>query len=249
MDKPASIVAYSFFDRPHAVRRTANRTAASRVPVLAAFDPDRAVIWANGELRTNVEKNRKAMRVLGDEDTETLAHEFARVLPYRDIFQDHLTRANQLAALRRRRTRMIMRSTAESYANQKLLEERRAEEVVQRIRMEILNSFGRATHGTGLPAGDLSAKAEESAADIIGTLRSDYLDSARREFARLHSVLRETTGATAADSAQRAPSGTVYRVGDIRWLFPTKLSPTLTDLIDEIISFPIEIVISPDAHV
>lgn len=245
MDKPASVIAYTFFDRPNAVRRPANKTTTDHVPVLAAFDPDNAVIWANDRLRTLVENGRRNMRVLRDEDTETLAHEFARVLNYRDIFQDHLARGDRLAALRARRTRKVMRATAESYANQRLFEERQAEEVVQRIRMEILNSFGHAQHGSGLPVNDFGAKAEQSAADIVGMLRKDYLDSARREFARLHSALRETAAGANPENAGFDPHSTVLRVSDIRWIFPTKLSPTLTDLVDEIISFQIEIVISP----
>jgi hypothetical protein len=107
--------------------------------------------------------------------------------------------------------------------------------------MEILNSFGRAGRQTGLRIDEITAKAEESAAGIVGTLRKDYLDSAKREFARLHRSAETADG----DSAEQLSNGTVLRVRDIRWLFPTELSPTLADLVDEIIGFRIDIVVIP----
>ena len=80
-----------FFDQPNAVRRPANRTATSYVPVLATFDADNAIILANEALLNTVKRNLRARRQLRDEDVETLTHEFARVLQYRDIFEDNLT--------------------------------------------------------------------------------------------------------------------------------------------------------------
>lgn len=195
MDKSAPTVTYTFFDRPYALRRPADKTMTRHRPVLAAFDPDNAIIWANDELRRLVEQNRKSMRVLRDEDAETIAHEFARALKYRDILQDHASHAERVAALRKRRARLIMRSTAESYANRKLAEEREAEEIVQRIRMEILNWFDRAQKGSGLGTRNIGTRAEESAAGIVSKLRRDYLDSAKREFARLHGAQSQTNGA------------------------------------------------------
>ena len=188
MNNPAEIVAYNFLNQPNAVRRPANITRTSHVPVLAAFDPDNAVIWANEELGKIVEKGRRSLRVLRDEDTETLAHEFARALNYREVFQNHLTRSDRSAAIRKQRAQVIMRSTAESYANRRLMEERRAEEVAQQVRMEILSSFDKKEHGSGLTPNDLGTKARESAAGVVNTLRSNYRDCARREFARFHSA-------------------------------------------------------------
>lgn len=245
MQKPAPIVTYTFFDRPYALRRPANRTVTSHLPVLAAFDPDSAIIWANDELRKIAERNRNSMRVLRDEDAETIAHEFARALKYRDILQDHASRAERVAALRKRRARLIMRSTAESYANRKLAEEREAEEVVQRIRMEILNSFDCAQRGSGLRTRDIGTRAEESADGIVNKLRRDYLDSAKREFVRLHGTQSSTDGDIEEELAYRDQNLKVLKLNEIRWLFPTKLSPTLADQVDEIISFGIDIVISP----
>lgn len=245
MDKPVSRVAFTFFGRPNAVRRPANRTLTTDTPVLAAFDPDNAVVWANEVLAATVTRNLNTRRVLRDEDTETLAHEFARVLQYRDIFAEYRSYDDRVAALRKRRSRMIMRSTSESYANQKLFEERQAEEVVQRIRMEILNSFDRGQRGAGIGISDIGTRAEESAANIVRGLRADYLSSARAEFARLHSGLYGSAD-TGRHVASKPPSAKrkVLEIREIRWLFPTTLSPTLADLVDEIAGFGIDIVIA-----
>ena len=245
MGKPAPTVTYTFLGRPSPARRPANRTSTSDTPVLAAFDPDNAVVWANEDFATNVERNRNARRVLRDEDTETLAHEFARALQHRDIFREHFHHEDRVAALRQRRAQTIMRSTPESYANRKLIEERRAEEVVQRIRMEIVDSFGRAQRGSRPLTDDMSAKAEEWADEVMRTLRTDYLSSARKEFSRLDGSLNAPEGNGGnGDAELPSQQGEIYDVGKIRWLFPTRLSPTLTDLVDEIIELEIKIVIA-----
>ena len=248
MDKPVQRVAFTFFGRQNVVRRPANRTSTTDTPVLAAFDPDNAVVWANEVLAATVARNRDTRRVLRDEDTETLAHEFARVLQYRDIFQEYDSYNDRVAALRKRRSRMIMRSTSESYANQKLFEERQAEEVVQRIRMEILDSFDRGQRGAGIGIRNIATRAEESAASIVRGLRADYLSSARGEFARLHSGLYASADMV-KHGAMEPPctKGKVLEIREIRWLFPTSLSPTLADLIDEITGFGIDIVIAAAA--
>jgi hypothetical protein len=243
MDKPVPTVTYTFFGRPQPVRRTANRTPSAETPVLAAFDPDSAVVWANQVLAATIERNRESRRVLRDEDTETLAHEFARVLQYRDIFREHFSYKDRVAALRKRRAQTIMRSTSESYANRKLFEERQAEETVQRIRMEILNAFGRAQRVPAHLTRDLSARAEESAGEFIQTLRSDYLSSARKEFARLHGTLN-AADLNDDDTGPAFDRGKVYDISRIRWLFPTRLSPTLADLVDEMVELDIKIAIA-----
>ena len=243
MDKPVPTVTYTFFGRPTPVRRPANRTPSAETPVLAAFDPDNAVVWANEVLAATIERNGDSRRTLRDEDTETLAHEFARVLQYRDIFREHLSYQDRVAALRKRRAQVIMRSTSESYANRKLYEERQAEEIVQRIRMEILNAFGRAQRGAPHLTRDLSTRAEESAGELIQTLKSDYLSSARREFARLHGSLNSTEG-SGGDTGPALERGKTFDVSRIRWLFPTRLSPTLADLVDEMVELEVRIAIA-----
>jgi hypothetical protein len=232
-----------FFGRPNPVRRPANRTPSTETPVLAAFDPENAIVWSNQVLAATIERNRDARRLLRDEDTETLAHEFARALRYRDIFRAHFSHKDRVGALRKRRAQVIMRSTSESYANKKLFEERQAEEIVQRIRMEILNAFGRAQREPSRLTGDLGSRAEESAGDFIRTLKSDYVSSARREFARFHQSLNSAKG-NDGDTGPAFDRGKVLDIGRIRWLFPTQLSPTLTDLIDEMIELEIKIAIA-----
>lgn len=244
MDKSAPTVTYTFLGRPSPARRPANRTSTADTPVLAAFDPDNAVIWANEVFAANVERNRDARRALRDEDTETLAHEFARALQYRDIFREHFQHHDRVAALRKRRAQTIMRSTPESYANRKLAEERRAEEIVQRIRMEIVNSFGHAQRGARPLTDDLSTKAEEWADEVIRTLRTDYLSSARREFSRLNAP---ASNGKDEDTESPVRRGKVFDIRKIRWLFPTRLSPTLTDLVDEVIELEIKIAIADPA--
>ncbi len=162
-----------FFDQSNAVRRPANKTATNYVPVLANFDADNAIILANEALFIVVERNRRSQHQLCDEDVETLTHEFARVLQYRDIFEDHLTQSDRIETLRERRSRIVQRSTIESYTNHKLLHERQAEEVVQRVRMEILSSFDRAQHGSGLSTINITEQVEELAAAFIRELRQD----------------------------------------------------------------------------
>lgn len=244
MDKPLSWAACTFLDQPNAIRRPASAVPSAYEPVLAAFDPYRAVVWTNERLAQLATRNRPAGRQLCDEDTETLAHEFARALQFRDIFQEFGSRADRAAALSRRRARLVMRSTSESYANRRLAEERRAEETVQRIRMEILSSFDREQRGSGLKISDMGTRAEESAADMIRNLRPDYLASAKREFARLHQSARPDAAESNGSGMSQVMPGDVLAIGKIRWLFPTRLSPTLTDLIDEMIALQIDIVIA-----
>jgi len=233
-----------FFDRPNIVRRPGNKTALERDPVLAAFDADNAVIWANQVLLDFVERNRGRTKHLGDEDVETVAHEFARALQYRDILEEHFVHMDRVAALRKRRSLQVARSTVESYANQKLARERKAEEVVQRVRIEILSAFDRAQRGSGLSATDIADKAEEIAAGMVRDLRDDFTAIARQEFVRLHSeggdVSRSVSDVySESDGIQKQ----VLPVRDLRWLFPVDQSPTLADLVDEIISFELQIIV------
>ena len=96
--------------------------------------------------------------------------------------------------------------------------------------------------------GDIETRAEESAASIVRGLRADYLSSARGEFARLHSGLYASADMV-KHGAMEPPctKGKVLEIREIRWLFPTSLSPTLADLIDEITGFGIDIVIAAAA--
>jgi len=242
-DTSARSVEY-FFDQPNVVRRPADGAASGRSLVLAAFDADNAVVWANEAFLRLVERKQRNRQHLNDEDVETLTHEFARVLHYRDIFEDHFLHEDRVTALRKRRSLQVTRSTVESYTNQKLAQERRAEELVQRVRMEILSSFDRAQRGRGLSMSAIADKAEEFAAGLVRELRDDYVASARREFSRLHGAggdvsrsVRDVYSAT--DSVQKK----VLSVRKIRWLFPTDQSATLADLVDELIGFNIDIVV------
>ena len=233
-----------FFDQPNAVRRPANRTATSYVPVLATFDADNAIILANEALLNTVKRNLRARRQLRDEDVETLTHEFARVLQYRDIFEDNLTQRARIEALRKRRARIVLRSTIESYTNHRLYNERLTEEVVQRVKMEILSSFDRAQHGSGLSATNISNNVEEIAAVVVRGLRRDFASSARREFARLKSRMdTHIQQDSAIDFGSSHVRHEVLSMRELRWLFPVKLSVTLADLVDEMISFDMRIVV------
>lgn len=233
-----------FFDQPNAIRRPANMTAMNYVPVLAAFDADNAIIWANEALFNVVERNRRAHYQLRDEDVETLTHEFARVLQYRDIFEDHLTQSDRIEALRKRRSRIVSRSTTESYMNHRLFQERQAEAVVQQVRMEILCSFDRAQHGTGLSASDMSQKVEELTSVFIKDLKQEYRSCARREFARLKSHRGDDARPT--NCVEDRYGGDRYKelsIHKLRCLFPVRQSPTLADLVDEIIGLRMKIVV------
>lgn len=239
-------VAY-FFDHPNILRWPTNRTSSDRTPVLATFDADNAVIWTNRSLLDIAQSYKRARHKLSDEDVATLTHEFARVLEYRDIFQDHYLHADRVAALRRRRSLLVQRSTIESYANRVFAQERKAEEVVQRVKMEILSSFDRSQHGNGLSRDAINDKAAENAATLISNLKGEFISSAKQEFSRLH----DGTGNT-NERAQITITGVggnakaTLLVRDIRWLFPTEQSVTLTDLVDEIISFKMCLVVPVD---
>ncbi len=233
-----------FFDQPNVIRRPAKKTASNYVPVLATFDADNATILANEALLNAVDRNRRTRHQLCDEDVETLTHEFARVLQYREIFQDHLTQSDRIEALRKRRSQIVLRSTLESYTNHRLLHERQAEEVVQRVRMEILSTFDRAQHGSGLSSIDITERVEEFTAIFIKTLRRDFVSSARREFVRLRSDRSNNSYPTIG--IEYGSDGARYKVlsmHEMRWLFPVEQSATLADLVDEMISFRMKIVV------
>jgi len=233
-----------FFDQPNVIRRPANKTASNNVPVLATFDADNAIVLANEALLKAVERNRRTRHQLCDEDVETLTHEFARVLQYREIFQDHLTQSDRIDALRKRRSQIVLRSTLESYTNHRLHNERQAEEVVQRVRMEILSAFDRAQHGSGLSSIDITERVEEFTAVFIKTLRQAYLSSASREFTRLKN--HRSNNAYPTDGIKYGSGGARYKVlsmREMRWLFPVEQSSTLADLVDQMISFRMKIVV------
>jgi hypothetical protein len=217
-----------FFDQPSAIRRPANNTPTNYVPVLATFDADNAVILANRALLRAVERNWRAQHRLCDEDVETLAHEFASVLQYRDIFEDHVTPSDRIEALRKRSSRIVLRSTIESYTNHRLLHERQAKEVAQRVRMETLNSFDRTQHGSGLSSKEITEKVEELAADLVRDLRQDFISTTRREFARLRNHQGNDSHPT--NAVEYASDGTRYEnlsVHKLRWLFPLEQSATV----------------------
>ena len=234
-----------FFDQPCILRRPADRTAPKHAPVLAAFDADNAVIWANEALLDSFERNRLTQQKLSDEDVETLAHEFARVLEYRGVLEDHYLHEERVHAIRKRRSRQVMRSTIESFANRKLAEERRAEETAQRVRMEILSSFDKAQHGPGFSENDIASKADEQAAGVVNRFRKDYLSTARRDFFRLHSAGGEIS--RLIDTPEKDTSKfrkKAFSVRDLRCLFPLAQSATLADLVDEMIYFRMSIVVA-----
>lgn len=246
--RPTDAVEY-FFDHPKIMRWATNRTSSDRTPVLATFDADNAVIWANRSLLEIARSYKRSRHKLSDEDVATLAHEFARVLEYRDIFQDHFLHAERVAALRRRRSLLVQRSTMESYANRVFLQERKAEEIVQRVKMEILSSFDRSQHGVGLSRDAINDKAEEHASALVSNLRHEFLSSAKKEFSRLHDAsgnMAKTAQVSFSTNDDYARATLLVR--DIRWLFPTGQSVTLADLVDEMISFRMCLVVPLDPN-
>ncbi len=237
-----------FLDHPNILRRPANKTTSNHDPVLATFDADNAIIWANGTFLTIAQRNERSRRALGDEDVETLTHEFVRALHYREIFQDHYLHEDRVRELRKLRTRIIMRSTPESYANRILAEERRAEETAQRVRMEILSSFDREQNGNGISMLDIENQAEENAAGLFRVVRDEYRSSAKREFARIHGAGGDKSRAFGGNGfAAQSAGSTVILLRDLRWLFPLDKSATLADLVDELIGFRMSIVVPTDS--
>jgi hypothetical protein len=234
-----------FFNQPCILRRPADRTAPKHAPILAAFDADNAVIWANETLLENLKRTQLNQQELSDDDVQTLAHEFARLLEYRGIFQDNYLHEDRVRAIRKRRGQQVMRSTIESFANRKLAEERRAEETAQRVRMEILSTFDKAQRGPGFSENDIASKANEQAADLVNKFRKDYLSTARIDFSRLHSAGGEVS--RSIDSVDKGADNfrkKVLLVRDIRCLFPLTQSATLKDLVDEMIYLRVKIIVA-----
>lgn len=221
------------------------KVATNRRPqstVLAAFDPDHAVIWANEEFLREVERNEGARHPLRDENVEVLALEFARVLEYRDLFEDYETHVERITAIRKRRSRIVMRSTVESYKNRSLAREREAEETVQKIHMEILSSFDRAQRGPGLSARDIEDRAEQSAADMVRQRKAEFVVRAQTDFERIHDRGAKSGLMDDRDFPATMPHR-ILSLKQLEWLFPIRQSATLAELVAEVTTFDIKIVV------
>lgn len=224
-------------------RRLAHNNIPSTVPVLAAFDVGTAAVWANETMTHAIARYRRTARKLCDEDVETLAHEFARALEYEDIFREHCTRRDRVQEMTTRLSLSAARSTEESYMNRTLGRERRAEEWVQRIRMEIISAFDRSHHGSGLRESVISDSAENLAEQWVARLRDDYVSKARREYQRMIRLQQAGRDDDVGPDVLQDPGLEQVPVRVIMGMFPTDQSPTLARLLDLMVQYEVPLVV------
>ncbi len=243
--KPPSIVNKVLQEssaRPHVVGQALRKTAT----VHAEFDVETAAIRANDALLQAMSRNRRTRHNLSDEDVETLVHAFAHALHHKEIYEQFEKPQDRAEAMIRRRSREVMKSSEESYANRTLQLERQAEECVQIVRMEILSSFDRAGHGPGLSDESIADKAFEFAAESVRQSRDDYASKAKDEYRYLvshGSIDSSPEDDTAVESTE--PSFTRLPVQNITWLFPVDQSATLSKMVGQIVKYKVDIVV-PD---
>ena len=228
--------------RPHVVDDALRQT----VTVLAEFHVETAAIRANDALLQAMSRNRKTRHNLCDEDVETIVHAFAHALHHKDIYEQFEKPQDRAEEMIRRRNRDVKNSSEESYTNRTLQLERRAEECVQMVRMEILSSFDRAGHGPGLSDESIADKAEEFAAESVRQSRKNHASRAKDEYRYLvsHGSV-DSSQEEDVDVESAGLSFTRLPVQNITWLFPLDQSATLDKMVGQIVKYKVDIVV-PD---
>ena len=211
--------------------------------VRAVFDIEIAGIRANPALLRLKSQHELTRHRLRDEDVEALVHAFAYALNYRDIFDQYGSAEERIEALVRQRNLAVMRSSEESYTNATLVRHRKAEEWVQRVHMEILSSFDKAGHGTGLSDSSIADKAEELAADWCREHKIDCHTAAQREYRHLSQAATDGVSILSSRLVQSPPAYKQFSIGSIAWMFPVEQSPSLRRLVDSMVDYKIGIVV------
>ena len=220
---------------------------AKAAPILASFDSENAVIWANKALLTSLSDSRNSGKPLRDTDVATLAHEFIHVWQYKDVFEKFSKREERAAEMIKRHAALVAKVTEDQYVQHVLGKEKQAEKLAQRIVVEMLSHFSRSRGGSGFPSDQADFLAEERAKQWIRGLRKSYADKARRAYRKLRSKVKEHGGAQGVARASAKKKKTTQKmlpVAKIQNVFPVSKSPTLKKLVWLMVKYNIMIVVS-----
>jgi len=221
-------------------RGLAHNATSIAEPVLAAFDTETAAVWGNEALARAIRRFQHTGRRLGDQDVETLVHEFARVSDYEDLFEEHASQSARAKAMCLRLSISVSRATEESFANRMLMREHQAEELVRRIQLEILSSFDRSQRGIGFREYEINRRAEGLATEWMDGHRGEYLQKARRQYRRTL-ALRDNADGYA--SLMQNPGLEQVYVKPVARMFPTDQSPLLAQLIERMTRYDMSFVV------
>lgn len=216
-------------------------------PVLASFDIGNAVIWVNKVLLQALSSSRQAKSLLSYEDVTSLAHEFAHVLEYRDIFDKFQAREERSAEMIKRRADLVAKLAEEEYIKRVLEREKAAEKLAQRIYVELLSHFNRSQGGTGFSGDVAEFLSEEKAKQWINGLRESYIKKARKDYKTLREKVTlhgSSEGIAQASANKKKTAQKLLPVTQIQDVLPTSQSPTLRKLLKQMVKYNIMIVVS-----
>ncbi len=216
------------------------------IRVLAEFDKENGVIWANEALLQAMARARSTGTKLSEANVATLTHEFAHVLDYEDIFEKFKDRgritaelAEIASALRTRLAEKVNNTTEVQFMQHYLAKERSAEEYAKKITAEL-----RGYHGS------LRAFWVSQALDTWAhNTKTTYEEDARGTYRRIKRQLKELGNSPSKVAAEaekkkkyRQKLLPVYTIVDI---FPGREeSLTLHNLLEMISEYHVVIVVS-----